>query len=190
MQKLKPEIREKILSASEQMFFALGYEAATTRQIAAGVGISVSNLYKYFADKQAIFNELIGGYAASYKRFFSEYISHGGEEKFGKEGVENLSRALFESIRADRVKFVILMSKSEGTGYSEFKKAMVSALEKHIREGLKNETADAYILKILVDNFINGIIEIASKYRDDKWAFDNIKLLAEYHLAGMEAIYK
>lgn len=49
---------EKILDAAAQMFDEVGYEAATTHQIAARAGTAIGSLYQFFPDKAAIFNAM------------------------------------------------------------------------------------------------------------------------------------
>lgn len=49
---------EKILDAAAAVFDEVGYEAATTHQIAAKAGTAIGSLYQFFADKAAIFNAM------------------------------------------------------------------------------------------------------------------------------------
>ncbi len=49
---------EKILEAAAAVFDEVGYEAATTHQIAAKAGTAVGSLYQFFPDKASIFNTM------------------------------------------------------------------------------------------------------------------------------------
>ncbi len=49
---------EKILEAAALVFDEVGYEAATTHQIAARAGTAIGSLYQFFPDKAAIFNAM------------------------------------------------------------------------------------------------------------------------------------
>lgn len=49
---------EKILAAAAAVFDEVGYEAATTHQIAARAGTAIGSLYQFFPDKAAIFNAM------------------------------------------------------------------------------------------------------------------------------------
>jgi len=49
---------EKILEAAAAVFDEVGYEAATTHQIAAKAGTAVGSLYQFFPDKATIFNTM------------------------------------------------------------------------------------------------------------------------------------
>ena len=46
---------EAILESAAHLFARAGYDATTTHQVAARAGVSVGTLYRYFADKRAIF---------------------------------------------------------------------------------------------------------------------------------------
>lgn len=50
---------EAILAAAETVLGEVGYEAATTNQIAARAGIPIGSLYQFFSNKQAILAALI-----------------------------------------------------------------------------------------------------------------------------------
>lgn len=49
---------EKILDAAAAVFDQVGYEAATTHQIAAQAGTAIGSLYQFFPDKAAIFKAM------------------------------------------------------------------------------------------------------------------------------------
>ena len=49
---------EKILDAAAAVFDEMGYEAATTHQIAAKAGTAIGSLYQFFPDKAAIFKAM------------------------------------------------------------------------------------------------------------------------------------
>jgi AcrR family transcriptional regulator len=49
---------EKILEAAAAVFDEVGYEAATTHQIAAKAGTAIGSLYQFFPDKATIFNTM------------------------------------------------------------------------------------------------------------------------------------
>ncbi|BAU14684.1 transcriptional regulator, TetR family [Leptolyngbya sp. NIES-3755] len=61
---------KQILDVSEQLFVELGYEATTTRTIAARAEISVGSLYQFFPDKEAILRALAIRYLETqYQKF-------------------------------------------------------------------------------------------------------------------------
>jgi AcrR family transcriptional regulator len=52
--RVKAETRCRILAAARDRFSKVGFEAATTREIAAAAGIAVGTLFNYFPSKEAI----------------------------------------------------------------------------------------------------------------------------------------
>lgn len=61
---------KQILDVSEQMFLELGYEATTTRAIAARAEVSVGSLYQFFPDKEAILKALAMRYLQTQYQMF------------------------------------------------------------------------------------------------------------------------
>ncbi|WP_299488129.1 TetR family transcriptional regulator [Acaryochloris sp. IP29b_bin.137] len=63
---------DKILNAAADIFDQVGYEAATTHQIAAKAGTAVGSLYQFFPNKAAIFNAMELRHIERVKLFWSE----------------------------------------------------------------------------------------------------------------------
>ena len=56
--------RQRLLRAGLELFTTRGYHATTTLLIARQAGMAEGTLYRHFAGKQALFNELYRGAAA------------------------------------------------------------------------------------------------------------------------------
>lgn len=190
MQILKDDIRKKIIDTATQLFYNYGFEKTSTRQIALELNMSVSNLYKYFKNKEDIFDEIISVYYNHYLTGFSKFISHENKDSFDDDSTQFLAKAIFESLKDNQIEFVLLMDKCKGTRYESFKDEIMSSLEKHIRKDIQESNKDEYIIKIFVRNFFYGIVEIAKHYKNDDWAFKNISLLVRYHMTGISVLYK
>uniref|UniRef100_UPI002632F756 TetR/AcrR family transcriptional regulator n=1 Tax=Acaryochloris sp. IP29b_bin.148 TaxID=2969218 RepID=UPI002632F756 len=63
---------DKILKAAADIFDQVGYEAATTHQIAAKAGTAVGSLYQFFPNKAAIFNAMELRHIERVKTFWSK----------------------------------------------------------------------------------------------------------------------
>ncbi|WP_294479418.1 TetR/AcrR family transcriptional regulator [uncultured Bacteroides sp.] len=59
MQYLKEDIQEKILRVAEEVFYEKGYKDASMREIASRSGITVSNIYHYFTNKDEMFHIIL-----------------------------------------------------------------------------------------------------------------------------------
>jgi len=183
MQVLKDEIREKILRDAEKHFFNCGFRDTTMRGIAKEVGISVSNLYLYYKNKEDLFSAVVGSFYLHFIEGFTSFTHHTAEP----DNVEVSISQIFQSIiKADQKKFVIITDKSHGTKYQDFKEEIVDILFGHMKNQVKaKHNADDLILLILAKNFFNGIIEIAKNYHDDKWLKESMDILVKYHMGGM-----
>jgi AcrR family transcriptional regulator len=184
MQILKDEIRYKILVVSENIFYQKGFKEATTRSIANEVGISVSNLYLYYENKEAIFDAVIEEY---YKYFLFSYEKFFEHQDENTEMTVSISNLIQKNIVEDHKKFVILSDKSQGTRYEGFKQQLITALNQHMYSQVnKDLVLNESILYILSKNFIEGIIEIAKQYKDETLLQNSINTLVTYHMNGME----
>jgi AcrR family transcriptional regulator len=190
MQKLKPEIQDRILNESLSMFYKQGYEKTSTRDIAGKVGISVSNLYKYFENKEAIFDAVVKDYYSNYKAKLASFLSHNEKDTFGEDRVALLTTVILESFARNHKEFVILMNKSGGTKYESFKDEVIGKLEQHIRRGIGKHAKNEFIITVYARNFFHGIVEIAGNYKSKKWAYNNLYLLVKYHMNGIAVLYK
>jgi AcrR family transcriptional regulator len=84
------ERRSEILAAAKALFVADGYEAFTTRKLAAAVGLSQTGLYVYFRSKEEIFDALC---LQSFAELSAEYARLEATPAPGLWSLEALIRA-------------------------------------------------------------------------------------------------
>ena len=58
-ERARAERRARILRSARKLFLRRGYEVTTMRDVAAGAGTSIGNLYFYFEDKEALLETLM-----------------------------------------------------------------------------------------------------------------------------------
>jgi len=63
----KTDKRENILEAAEKLFAELGYEGASTRQIAKASGANMAMINYYFGSKEGVFMEIMSKRLADFK---------------------------------------------------------------------------------------------------------------------------
>ena len=184
VQVLKDEIRKKILDTSEHIFFQSGFKNTTTRRIADEVGISVSNLYLYYENKEAILYGVADAFYTYIINSINALLDHDDKDKTMND---NICQFVQKMILLDQKKFVIITDKSEGTKYEGCKQQIITILFNHMKEQInKDFIQDDLILHILAKNFIEGIIEIAKNYKNQYWLENNIHILFQYHIKGIE----
>lgn len=189
MQIQKPEIRERILTCSMLLFSQQGFEKTTMRQIASGIGMSVSNLYKYFRNKEVLFDELVSVFHAQYKNGFKAFLEHSEDHAFDNQAAALLARGLFESVKGHTREFVLLIEKSKGTKYENFANDLTTALVEHIAHDVAIDQSNKFMVEVFVRNLFNGLTEIARNHKFDGQTMANISLLAQYHMKGISILY-
>ncbi len=78
-QKRGQERVDKILEAAEALFAEVGYEAATTNEIAARAETSIGSLYQFFDHKEAILDVLTQRYSAEMEYGMDEVLTAVGD---------------------------------------------------------------------------------------------------------------
>lgn len=96
-QKRSAETRERIRNAALSLFCRDGYYRTTTNAIAKEAGVPIGSLYSYFADKDALFVDILGDYNDMFVRANNEVMRR--EDLYHSDKRAWL-RALLESLIA------------------------------------------------------------------------------------------
>lgn len=73
MRLLNDELAGRILNAAKNEFLGKGYRNASMRSIAASVGVTMGEIYRYYANKEALFDALVSEPAEDFFREYKEY---------------------------------------------------------------------------------------------------------------------
>ena len=97
----------------------------------------------------------------------------------------------------DTKELEIVMNRSQGTKYENFKHELIHAFEEHFKEHIKpdkegneKETENLFIFHISASNLIEAMLEISRHYVDDEWVDYSIDALIKYHLFGITQFYQ
>lgn len=82
MQVKKDYTRERIVEVARRIFLRQGYAKTSMRDIAAGVGIGVSNIYNYFKCKDELFRHIVSPLTAELERMMREHHNVKDQEEF------------------------------------------------------------------------------------------------------------
>lgn len=82
MQIRKDYTRDQIVEVAKQVFLDKGYAKTSMRDIAAGVGIGVSNIYNYFKGKDELFRHIVAPLLAELERMMHEHHDVNDQEQF------------------------------------------------------------------------------------------------------------
>ncbi|MBP3581478.1 MAG: TetR/AcrR family transcriptional regulator, partial [Clostridia bacterium] len=59
MQTKKVDIKEKIKESAKDIFFSVAYKDASMRDVAAKSGMTVGNIYRYYENKEVLFDDIL-----------------------------------------------------------------------------------------------------------------------------------
>lgn len=184
MQTLKDEVRNEIINRALEIFLRDGYLKASVRAIAKSAGISVSNLYNYYKNKEDIFYSITAEGYSHFSKISQAIVGY--KKDAGDFARTYLIPEISSLIKRHRVCFLLMMTKGEGTKYEGHRMEIVTFLKNHFLEFLSaDRVRDELIMTIAANNLIAGLIEIAKEEQEGQWVDENIEKLISYHLYGI-----
>lgn len=180
MQVLKDKVRESIVSAATEEFYAKGFRRTSMREIAKRAGVSLSNTYNYFENKEKLFFEIASPVRVSIMDILSEALIPGavGADKYE----DGLARMIERLSGEQRMAIIILMEKSEGTEFEALKEELSGKLAAHFEAELGADEVCAFII---ASNFISGLLGII---KAGKSTGASLKRYLTYHINGVLSI--
>lgn len=128
MQILKDEVRHSILTAALAEFKSHDYSDASMRRISASAGMTTGNIYRYFKNKEELFEALVGPvYEKSIACIMEikQEVDRSFVNQFQPadcfQMVENTIVGLFEESSAE---MTILLNRSSGSKYADVKSSI------------------------------------------------------------------
>lgn len=199
-QSLKPELRARLLAAAEQAFAEAGYQGATMAQIADRAGVSTGNVYRYFANKDALFYEVLSpAFADGFLRLVENRV---GSLALAQDLTQLDPRAqtdgeeLLRFWTEHRLKVIVLLDRAHGSEHERFADRFVELLLKPTLRKLRRE-ADAplspvvrALLETLFRNTVRAIVAILESHDRPHEIRQAFAGFWSYQLAGLAAFTK
>ncbi|HBE80599.1 MAG TPA: TetR/AcrR family transcriptional regulator [Firmicutes bacterium] len=189
VQVLKEDVKQRIFDAAVEEFYDKDYKTATIRDIAGRAEVPIGLVYSYYENKEDLFNAIVEPIATNMDYLMRTEESR-VEEKRNADPFNNLRRIVTDSIfhSLDNPKsLVVLMDKSFGTRYQDFKGNIIRRMELHIKAVLADRETqyDSLLFHIWASSLLEGICEIIRHYRGRKWAEQMLELLAKQYCYGI-----
>lgn len=157
--------KQRLIDAAIELFHQKGYDHVTINEIAEAVNIKGSSVYNHFKNKQEIFNTLL------------EYFK---EELDGTRIDEELMHTFLKMKDLQSVLDAMAQRfMAETNNPQVLKMWKILAIERH-----KNEEAQHFFQKFLIDDAIDYLTDIFSKLAENRFfesKYDNRTLATEYH---------
>ena len=137
MQIQKENIRFELVRAARGEFLKKGFKDTSMRAIAKEAGVSLSNIYNYFDNKDRLFQEILAPAVRALERVLEEHNSEPNltlEVFNSTEFLRENTRIFTELIMQYREELNILLFQSHGSTLEGFKEEFI---ERHTRCGLE-----------------------------------------------------
>lgn len=173
MQVLKEDVRARIIESATQEFLKNGFNKASMRDIAKNAEITVGNIYRYFDNKEDLFNQVVEPcYNTILKIIDVKFEVH---EMFDRRFLYNfkeyLKSSIIEMLQQYGNELIVMVKKSQGTKFEavvdDFAERVKNKVIKYMVVGLKMKgiNLDNKVFpKVVAQGFINGLIEIIYVY--------------------------
>jgi AcrR family transcriptional regulator len=199
MQTLKPELRERVLAAAEAEFAESGYRGATMAAIAARAGMSTGNLYRYFANKDDLFETIFtDAFADTFlallrKRVRSLTVSR-DLEALGADAREDAA-ALLRFFVEHRTKVVVLLARAEDSRFASFRERFVAELVRPTEATLRADAGgrrltkpERLVVENVFENTVRTIVAILERARTPQEIEQSFAGFWSYQLAGLAGL--
>lgn len=165
MQTLKDDVRESIIRAALQEFGKKGYLDSSMRVIAKNAGIVMGNIYRYFENKEALFNSTVGPVydqiAEMTEKVQEEIANVKGpwSDKQAMELVRRLYGRILETFSGHGKELLILLDKSAGSAYADTKQELIGQIRTILETRLSQEVnlKDPFICFVIASAFVEGV---------------------------------
>ena len=187
-QTLKLEVRDRIVDAAEVVFAADGFRGATMAKIAKQAGLSTGNLYRYFANKEVLFEEMLGDdFVAEFERLL--------ELRVGALAQTDLRHLTDEARATDaellrfwlehRRRVVVLLDRAQGSVHADFGQRFVDRLVALTRRDLDVPDVADFMLEQIFQTSRRMIVAILERHTSEPALLEAFAAFRSYQLAGL-----
>lgn len=169
MQRLKDDIKQKIIEVGKLKFKKDGYENTSMKDIAIEAGISTGNIYRYFLTKKHLLNEILSEVEEEIEIFFEKVPSN--YEELKAHEIFDLMIDMTVAMAKDKGDTLKVMFKCEDEAlFMNFKTKIINMLVSKITEVVKSirkKNVDITLCEAMARAQFEGYIFIVKSNIDD-----------------------
>lgn len=197
MRPLNEKLAADLLEAGKKVFLEMGFQNASLRKIAALLGVTTGAIYRYYTDKEALFDAivsepaeaLVNRYRASQQNYAAKPLD---EQMGGISGVSEENMWMMEHIYKYFDEFKLIVCRSAGTSYEHYIDILVeieanSAMqlsEKMQAAGHKMPLLNDELAHMISSGLFNCIFETVRHDMPKDKAFAYIESYQLFYTAG------
>ncbi|MGL5436236.1 MAG: TetR/AcrR family transcriptional regulator [Lachnospiraceae bacterium] len=191
-------MKVRLLEAAKQEFIQCGFAGAQVREIAKAAGATTGSLYKYYKDKEALFEALVGTPARQLEQQYAA-IHHDftrlpvGEQvdtldETANHGLEWMVELMYDHFDA----FKLIACCSAGTRYASFIDTLVEIeidssmifIEKLQNAGHQVRQIDRGMVHMVANSMFYGVFETIVHDMPREKALEYTSCLRDFYAAG------
>lgn len=185
MQIKKDYTREQIVEVAKQVFMTKGYTKTSMRDIAAGVGIGVSNIYNYFKSKDELFRHIVAPLLKELERMMYEHHNVNDQDQFvryaqgdGDDMLTEHVQSYMKLINNHRDELKLLLYQAQGSSLENY-------IDEYTEECTQQVLTFMYEFKRKYPHF--GVIHTPFTYHIHLvWMFNFISEVIKHQLKPQE----
>lgn len=172
MRPLNEQLAEDLLEAGKRVFLEVGFRDASLRKIAAMLGVTTGAIYRYYTDKEALFDAIVSGPAEElvnqYRTAQQEYAKLPLEAQLqGIAGLSEESSWMMDFIYDHFDVFKLIACSSVGTRYEHYidilveieANSSVRLMEKMLEAGYQLRPLDEELAHMISSGLFNCMFE-------------------------------
>lgn len=190
----------EILKVAKAEFLEMGYRKASLRNIAASVGVTTGAIYRYYANKETLFDALVAEPADTFYAWYRDLRERNAERDL-EEQLDRLSdpfrdseqaRRAFEYIYRHYDAFKLIACCAEGTKYEQYMERLIEvenrstgALVHRMHEaGRLDADVDETMIHIIASSMFTAYFEIIAHVESVEVAAHHLVTLREFYKTG------
>jgi AcrR family transcriptional regulator len=176
MQYQKEEVRNRILQSALNEFDKNGYSGTQMRRIAQEAGVATGNIYRYFHNKEEVFEAIVQPVYAHISSIIFDLYKPGDERSDIREITNNIAKKIMEVYRRHGRALMVITDKSKGSKYEDFSETLVTLVCKRLKGELSfkgiDDTNDV-LAYVISSGFVRGIFSIM-RYSNDSHRIEEL----------------
>ncbi len=189
MQILKDDIRNDINVAALDLFCEKGFSKVSMRMIARKSYVSVGNIYRYYENKNDLFDSLIED---TYNKLlavfdFSAWNTNSSDELI-QEAIDNVVKNFIALYNEDKKRVRILLYGSEGSDRGStvdtIGEIVKSELHKIILNRSKVDIDAEYLSEMLTSSLLDNAMKVLENFESDEERIAHINELIKLYVSN------
>lgn len=202
MQQQKDEIRQLILQHAKTQFIEKGFSKASMREVASKTGTTVSNLYTYFKNKDALFHAVVSPVVSVINSQFSHIEKdglHTDPHHWKFEWHQIMISHVVEFIDKHRELLYLLAFKAHGSSLEDYKEELIETYTtiwvnntKAIKATFPDIKADhsTFFIHNIASFLFNSVIEFLMHKSSKEEMLRYSKEIMTFMFYGYEGLYE